>query len=294
MKPQLEPGNYVVAVSGGVDSMVLLDLLHAQPNLDLVVAHYDHGIRPDSAIDRQLVQEAAAHYDLRFVYEEGNLGAVASEATARRKRYAFLERMRRDHGAKAVITAHHQDDLLETAVLNILRGTGRRGLTSLANRVQVVRPLLQYTKQEIIDYAQAQRLSWRDDQTNQEDRYLRNYIRHHVMPVLGQDGRRTLLGIIRRMQVVNADLDRQLVDLLTQVHEPRFSRVLFNQLPHAVAKELLAVWLRGQGVASFDAATLERVVVAAKVQRGGSLVDVIGGMKLAVESDKLALIGSER
>src|SRR5215471_4228206 len=97
MKIELEPGKYVVAVSGGVDSMVLLDVLKDVPGLQLVVAHYDHGMRGDSGQDRQLVQEAAAHYGLPFAYEEGKLGVRTSEAAARDARYQFLRRVREAH-----------------------------------------------------------------------------------------------------------------------------------------------------------------------------------------------------
>ena len=123
----VKPGRYVLAVSGGVDSMVLLNLLQQQPDVQLTIAHFDHGIRTDSADDRRLVQAAARFYGLPVVYHEGQLGADASEATARQARYEFLRTVRLVANAKAIITAHHQDDVLETAILNMLRGTGRRG-----------------------------------------------------------------------------------------------------------------------------------------------------------------------
>src|SRR6185436_20114617 len=127
MKISVRPGKYVVAVSGGVDSMVLLDLLRQKPKLELVVAHFDHGIREDSAQDRKLVQRIAKAYGLPFVHAKGNLGPKAGEALAREARYAFLRQVQADHDAKAIITAHHQDDMLKTAIMNLLRGTGRRG-----------------------------------------------------------------------------------------------------------------------------------------------------------------------
>jgi tRNA(Ile)-lysidine synthetase-like protein len=132
MKIQLPKGRYVVAVSGGVDSVVLLDALSKLPNLELVVAHLDHGIREDSIEDRRFVASLAASYGLVFEYGEGRLGSGASEATAREARYNFLRGVKMKHDAKAIITAHHQDDLIETAILNMLRGTGRKGLTSLS------------------------------------------------------------------------------------------------------------------------------------------------------------------
>src|SRR5262249_18822874 len=153
----------VVAVSGGVDSMTLLDVLAKQPDLRLVVAHFDHGIRADSEQDRQLVQAAAERYGLPFVFDMGHLGPATSEAKARRARYDFLRRVQRSSGARAVVTAHHQDDVLETAMLNLLRGTGRRGLTSLNSRPGLERPLLDTPKWKIKDHALSARLNWRED-----------------------------------------------------------------------------------------------------------------------------------
>src|SRR5437870_1107332 len=111
--------------------MTLLDLLAKKPNVKLIVAHFDHGMRPDSEKDRQFVQVVTEKYGLPFVFSEGRLGPKASEATARTARYKFLEKTKKAEGAKTIITAHHQDDVLETAIINLLRGTGRRGLTAL-------------------------------------------------------------------------------------------------------------------------------------------------------------------
>ncbi|HVU59348.1 MAG TPA: tRNA lysidine(34) synthetase TilS [Candidatus Saccharimonadales bacterium] len=295
MHIEIEPGTYVLAVSGGVDSMVLLDVLARCPGLQLIVAHFDHGIRPDSAEDRQLVQTTAARHGLPFVYEEGRLGAGASEATARAARYAFLERVRRQYAAKAIITAHQQDDVLETAILNLLRGTGRRGLTALASSGYLLRPLVDIPKSDLRAYAVEQQLQWREDSTNTDDSYARNYIRHHILPRFDAADRRRLLGIIAHMRDVNKELDKELAGLLDcRPSKARLDRRQFIMLPHDVAKELLAAWLRANDVRSFNAATLERVVVAAKTLPAGARVDAIGGATLRVGKEELALALQER
>jgi tRNA(Ile)-lysidine synthase len=178
MQVDVKPGKYVVAVSGGVDSMVLLDLLRSLPGVELIVAHFEHGVREDSDEDRKLVEKAAKQYGLAFVCEHGNLGAGISEAAAREARYAFLNRVKAQNDAQAIITAHHEDDLLETAILNILRGTGRKGLSSLGSTEDIIRPLLHVSKKTIRDYATAHGIAWHEDSTNESDVYLRNYIRH--------------------------------------------------------------------------------------------------------------------
>ena len=292
MNISLKPGKYIVAVSGGVDSIVLLDQLHRQADLELVVAHFDHGIRADSDLDRQFVQGVANQQGLTFVYEAAKLGPQASEATARTARYAFLERMRQVHGAQAIVTAHHQDDVLETAILNILRGTGRKGLTSLSSRSQVVRPMLHLPKKVIREYADSQGLKWREDSTNTDEKYLRNYVRHKILPRLDDEARTQLINIIERMRRINYELDISLVNLMhSQPGVRQIDRGWFVSLPHAVAREFLASWLRARGIGNFDTKTLERVVVAAKVRQVGSLIDIMGGASLIVKRDRLALVG---
>lgn len=292
MEIDVQPGRFVVAVSGGVDSMALLDILSAKPGLELIVAHFDHGIRPDSAEDRKLVQAVSERLGLQFVYEEGRLGARASEAEARKARYTFLERMRLEQGAQAIITAHHRDDVLETAILNLLRGTGRRGLTALANRPHILRPMLHVDKRAIREYAEKHAVQWREDSTNREERYLRNYIRHSILPRFDDVSRLKLLAIIGEARTTNQALDTMLRGIIPA--SPELDRRYFASLPHAVAKEYLAAWLRANAIASFDSRSLERLVIAAKIQRQGATLDIIDGARLIVGKRKLALVRSER
>jgi tRNA(Ile)-lysidine synthetase-like protein len=291
----IKPGKYAAAVSGGVDSVVLLDLLNGLEGVDLVVAHFDHGIREDSANDRELVQKLAAQYGLPFEYAEGRLGSKASEATARTARYKFLEKVMKEHGAGAIITAHHEDDMLETAIINMLRGTGRKGLGALSSRSQLERPLLHVSKQEIISYAKAHNLEWHEDSTNQEEVYLRNYIRLRLLPKFDEQDKKKLLGLIDHAKVTNRQLDAILIQELNKHTDGKqLNRRWFNQLPHDVSLEVMAAWLRGQGVRSFDSKTLERLAVAAKTAPKGRQFDVINGTIIRVQKEVLALEALER
>ena len=146
MKLNIKPGTYIIAVSGGIDSVVLLDILSQIHDSRFIVAHYDHGIRVDSGEDRMFVASLAEKYGLPFYSEEGKLGASASEALARDKRYAFLRKIMGQTNADAIITAHHEDDALETMILNYMRGTGRRGMGVLRSNNEIVRPLLSVSK----------------------------------------------------------------------------------------------------------------------------------------------------
>jgi tRNA(Ile)-lysidine synthase len=290
-----KPGTYVLAVSGGVDSMVLLDLLCQEPELRLVVAHYDHGMRPDSLEDRRLVQAIAAHHEVPFVYQEGHLGAGTSEAAARKARYQFLKETRQASGAGAIITAHHQDDVLETAIINLLRGTGRKGLTALSSRHDVVRPLLHVSKQELLDYARTYHLEWREDTTNQNPAYLRNYVRQNLLSRFTEADRAQLYELVEQARPINHELDSL---IMTQLHlqstAGRLDRTWFNHLPHAVALEVLAGWLRAHDIRGFDRKGLERLVVAAKTAVAGRSFPVVSSAHLLVHQHTLALQGPER
>lgn len=289
-----KPGSYVVAVSGGIDSMALLNMLwqrsQAEDGWQLVVAHLDHGIRADSVEDRQLVETAAEQYDLPFVYHEAKLGQGASEATARAARYDFLRKMLRQNAGQAIITAHHQDDVLETAIINMLRGSGRKGLTSLANQTDLLRPLLNVPKRDLIAYAQDQGLKWHEDSTNQDETYLRNYVRHRLLKRFDDDSRERFIKLIANLSTTNQELDALLVkQLREQPVVGALDRQWFNQLSHAAAREVMAGWLRLNDSRGFDSKMLERLVIAAKVGAVGKKFPVQAGVNMKVHVDRLAL-----
>ena len=295
MKLDIEPGTYVVAVSGGVDSVSLLHMLQKQPELRLVVAHLDHGMRADSHLDRRLVETVAKHAALPFVYHRVELGELASEDQARKARYAFLHHVRQTSGARALITAHHQDDLLETAILNLLRGTGRRGISAMMASETVIRPFLHMRKQELIDYAVANGLQWREDSTNTSTRYLRNHIRHNVLPKISEEERGRLIKIIHHLHGLNQTIDMELMHALhLQPAVDSIDRQWFVMLPHAVAREVIAAWLRQQGILNYDKRTLERLVIAGKTYFPGQITDINKGWLLRVYKNRLALEPRDR
>ncbi|MBC7581677.1 tRNA lysidine(34) synthetase TilS [Aeromicrobium sp.] len=300
MKIDMPGGKYVVAVSGGVDSVVLLDLLRMYPDVKITVAHFDHGIREDSHLDRAHVQQLARRYQLPFVYDKGRLGDGASEAEARQARYAFLAKVRERTQADALVTAHHENDVLETAVINLLRGTGRKGLSSLTSGEGIIRPLLDVPKSEIIDYAQRHGLVWREDSTNGDSKYLRNRIRNDMLPSWSMHDRGRLLAVSRRMRTVNQEIDTLISDVMprpggSSAHEPTaLNRQWFILLPHNVSREVMASWLRQHGVRDFDRNTLERLTVAAKTATNGKAIDIVKNHSMHVGPDHLALRVRER
>lgn len=201
-----------MAVSGGVDSMALLAILAAHKDYDLVIAHIDHGIRPDSAQDGELVERAARTYNLPFITTQLELGPGASEAAARAGRYNWLFRQMHVYQAGAVITAHHADDVLETSIMNVRRGTDRYGAAGGMRHDNVLRPLIRLTKQELTEYARQHQLVWHEDSTNNDVQYTRNQIRHEVIPSTDLTGYK---NHIAELQDLNKKIDSRLRHLVS-------------------------------------------------------------------------------
>ena len=276
---RLEPGHYVVAVSGGVDSMALLDMLvrrypHKKSDVRFTIAHFDHGIRDVSHIDRLLVHEVATGHGLPFVYEEGDLGSGASEAAAREARYAFLRKVQQHAGARGIITAHHLDDVVETAVLNLMRGTGRKGLSSLKSADGIVRPMTHVPKGHLRAYAEANGLTWHEDSTNLNQDYKRNYVRHTIVPKARTKSSKDyhkLVALLRRQRELNHVIDQQLETILhVQPSRSSLRRRDVAGLPYRVATELVAQWLRQNGKRQLSRWLVDRLTVSIRTASPGT------------------------
>lgn len=184
----------LVAVSGGTDSMVLADLLHTL-GYDFTVAHCNFALRgKESDEDEYFVKETTEKkYRRSFLSTRFDTRGYAAEhklsiqEAARDLRYAWLEEERQKCGAACVVTAHHANDSVETLLLNLVRGTGLRGLTGIpVRRDKVVRPLLFAFREEIRRYAETRQVMWREDSSNASVHYQRNFIRHEILPRLRQ------------------------------------------------------------------------------------------------------------
>lgn len=190
---QLSEGTTLVAVSGGIDSVVLLDLCY-HAGLDIAVAHCNYQLRgQDSEDDLLFVKDLANSYGLPFhqhivdlrqkITQQNSSSNVQAEA--RKIRYHFMRAVAKEHNYLRIATAHHQQDKVETFLINMMRGSGLAGLVALdATNGDLVRPLLFATKLEIQQYAQEKKLAWREDKSNASTNYLRNKLRHKVIPVL--------------------------------------------------------------------------------------------------------------
>ncbi|MBF0619386.1 MAG: tRNA lysidine(34) synthetase TilS [Candidatus Omnitrophica bacterium] len=203
-------GRMLLGVSGGADSLALLYACHAvrsELGADLFVAHYDHALRPNSSNDMLFVKKVAATLEVPFISERNQDAPPRSgslEAFAREKRQEFFIRTARALRIDAVVLAHTQDDLIETVLMRILRGTGLSGLRGILPQriirgVTFIRPMLAVSRRDVEAYLKCLRVSWRNDPTNANTAFTRNKIRHGLVPYLkksfGADGLHQLAAL---------------------------------------------------------------------------------------------------
>jgi tRNA(Ile)-lysidine synthase len=238
-----QPTHIVIGVSGGADSVCLLHTLahfREQWRLNLHVAHLDHNLRPESSTEAVFVAKLAADLRLPFYHVQLAAGSLhrqpgGLEAAARRARYAFLIQMAINVTPPAqvpcIALAHHADDQAETLLLNLVRGSGLQGLSGMkwinqlairdfmdtpimekpnnpAQVVQLVRPLLNVRRSEILAYLNAQHLAWCEDASNQDTTLLRNRIRHEILPQLEQMNPRLVETLGRTAQILAGEVER--------------------------------------------------------------------------------------
>lgn len=268
----LWPGTYIVAVSGGIDSMVLLDMVarlvaHRPREYRCIVAHFDHGIRDDSGHDASAVAERARTYGLDCVVGHGRLGRSAGEATARQARYRYLDGVAASIGGR-VVTAHHADDVIETCLIQIVRGTGWRGLTGLTD-ARYERPLLAYAKAQLAAYAIDHGLDWVEDSTNESAKFLRNRVRMTVVPHITSQQRQTLLGLWRQQVGLREAIDAELAQLVGASGE--MSRYALANIPWACSLELVGQAVRMQTGESLTRPQLESIAMMARTARPGAI-----------------------
>lgn len=221
-RAMISSGDYVlVACSGGADSTALLHVLRelrSDFSLRLAVAHFDHGLRAASGRDAEFVHEMAASLGLPFYYEKQDVRSAARagkqnlEEAGRRLRYDFLRRTAAEIGARKIATGHTLDDQAETVLMRMLRGSGPRGLSAIAPVYEglVIRPLIDARRREIEAYLKVRGLSHREDETNRDRAFLRNDVRHRLVPYLERSFERDVVAKLGRMAEILAAEDRTL------------------------------------------------------------------------------------
>ena len=198
----------LLAVSGGIDSCVLAEAFH-QMGLDFGIAHCNFQLRgEDSNVDELLVKKLAAKYSVplytvRFDTEQYvEQKKVSIQVAARELRYGWLEEMRATHKYDYIATAHHLNDNIETVVHNFIKGTGIKGLRGMQRKYgKIIRPLLEVSKADIEAFQKDHTLNYSEDSSNSSDKYTRNKIRHHLLPLIEQINPGFERGFVERLKI---------------------------------------------------------------------------------------------
>ncbi len=268
---------YLIGVSGGRDSVALLRCMVDLGYDKLVVCHLDHQLRGRfSQADARFVEKLAKSYQVGFELGSANVGALAKnkkmsiEAAAREARYSFFARVAKRRRCHTIFLAHHADDLAETFLINLFRGTGLTGLGAMrevATRridnvgLTIVRPLLSVWRDEIDSYVREHRLRFREDASNKNLAPLRNRIRHRVIPYLEKTFRRNIRQNIWRTATIAAEeenwIDNQM--RVSPHREDRLSVKGLRALPVALQRRTILKWLRAQNLSEIGFEAIERV-----------------------------------
>ena len=310
----------LVAVSGGPDSVALLHLLCELRNeleLRLEVAHLQHGIRGEAAHgDAQFVAESAKKFKLPFHFKEVNIPQLRSragkgnlEAMAREERYRFFAEVAQERGLTKIATAHTEDDQAETMLMWFLRGAGRKGLAGMspiqrlgeardigAQDILLIRPLLEVSKAEIIEYLHQKHLSYRLDRTNQDTNFLRNWIRLDLIPQLKERIDPQLPSRLARAAELLRD-EEELLDSLARAELDRIrsakelNRELFLKRGTAMRRRILRLWIeetRGQ-LRGVDFAHVEELLKLIERAAPQGRLAIPGGWELVKEYETIKL-----
>jgi len=213
--------NLLAAVSGGVDSMVLCDLL-LKTNKKFSIAHCNFQLRGnESENDEKFVWDYCIQNQIEFYSTKFNVkefkqsGNYSTQMAARELRYSWFTRLMKEHGFDYLVTAHHLNDSLETFMINLSRGTGIEGLKGIPLlKNNIFRPLYNSSKNEILHYAKENKIEWQEDVSNSGNDYKRNKIRHYITPVLEEIHPEFLQNFVKTIEILEQDgiLIQQLIE----------------------------------------------------------------------------------
>lgn len=264
---------YLVGVSGGRDSVVLLHWLLTQGYRKLIVCHFEHGLRGRAGkADARFVERLAQERGLPLETAAADIRQVALgkkqsiETAARNERLAFFTRVARRRRCLTIFLGHHADDQVETFLLNLFRGAGGRGLGAMRARatlgsLELVRPLLGVWRSEIDQYLREHRLKFREDATNEQLNARRNRIRHRIIPWLEKQLGRNIRATIWRAATVLGE-EEDFLETLTPVgltNSNELNVAQFRPLPPALQRRALRQWLTQRGVSDLGFAVVEEV-----------------------------------
>lgn len=205
--PFIQHKKLLLAVSGGLDSMVLFHLCHTH-TMDIGVAHCNFGLRgeeseAETSFVKATMQKAKISCFIRHfdTYAYAKEKKISTQMAARDLRYTWFQDLARTENFEYILTAHHANDTAETFLINLSRGTGIQGLTGIPQQHKnVVRPLLSFSRKQVKEYALANAIAWKEDSSNTTDAYLRNHLRHHAIPALEAAAPHFLDGLLKTQE----------------------------------------------------------------------------------------------
>jgi len=278
---------FLVGVSGGRDSMALLDALVRAGFHRLTVCHLDHGLRgADSAGDARFVRAFAKKHTLGFESARADTKAFASAASqsiehaARDLRRAFFAECARKHRCKRILLAHHADDQIETCLHNFLRGSGAAGLAGMravtrTPTLEIIRPFLNVTRAEINEHIELHRVAFREDASNSQLAHTRNRIRQKLIPAIEKNfGTAFRPAILRAAGIFRAEDD------WIEASLPRLSQDLncqdLRKLPPALRARTVLRWLRSHRIPDAGFAETQRVLTLLDPATGPAKINLPG------------------
>jgi tRNA(Ile)-lysidine synthase len=278
---------YLVAVSGGRDSMALLFGLHFLGYRKLVVCHLNHSLRGAAAkADSLLVGKAAQKLGLKFELGEADVRKhavkekLSLETAARDLRYAFFRSCARDHRCKRIFLGHHADDQIETCLLNFLRGSGAAGLGGMkpiahVHGLEVLRPMLGITRDEITAFVAERRIPYREDRSNAEVSHSRNMLRNRILPEIKRAfGASSGPAILRAAEILREE-EAWMASLVPEVGEALSCAALRN-MPIALRRRVVLGWLRSANIEEVGFAETSLILSLLDVKNGPAKVNLPG------------------
>ena len=266
---------YLIGVSGGRDSVALLHWLVDLGYKKLIVCHLNHQLRGRSSLaDARFVENIALKHRVEFELESANVRSLATkrktsiETAGREARYKFFAETARRRKCKTIFLAHHADDMVETFLINLFRGTGSAGLGSMREastrsiggvNLTIVRPLLGTWRKEIDIYVRKHRITFREDASNKNLHPLRNRIRHRIIPYLEKILGRNIRPAIWRAAAIAGEEEDWIDSQLPDSGELELPVARLRALPVALGRRVIFKWLRMQNISEVSFDVVERV-----------------------------------
>ncbi|MFC1644833.1 tRNA lysidine(34) synthetase TilS [Patescibacteria group bacterium] len=302
----------IVGVSGGPDSVCLLDMftkIASKYNLELRVAHINYGIRKkDANRDEEITRTLSEKYELELDVLRFKTDKFTDSKNLENKlrdiRYTFFNKLKKEHGFDLIAVAHNQDDQAETILMRLLRGSGLQGLSAIQPKNNdIIRPLLETSRQEIISYVTEEKIEYGIDITNKDTKFLRNKIRHNLIPYLEKNYNPKAKEVLSRSaSSIATDYDfiekscqkkiSKIIKINSKTKSISFSVADFEKLPTALQKQGLRIIITKlkKNIKDIETANINEIIKIIKSTKKKNQILNFKGLKLERKNDKVSMI----